>query len=221
MIAAIVPAYNEEGTIGSVVRVLKAVATINEIIVVDDGSSDRTAEEAEAAGAHRVLRLSKNVGKSEALARGVAATGASLLFFCDADLLGLTTKHVERLLEPVVAERLHMCTGLRDRGPVLTKVIAHLPILSGERALRREVFEAVPRYFLKGFRVEVALNFACRARGWAYGSIPTLGVGQVHKMRKRGVLRGLAAYAAMIWDVAEAMVRVRFAKRDFLNSHAS
>lgn len=217
-VAAVVPAFNEEKTIAAVVRALKQAPSIEEVIVVSDGSSDRTAEEAERAGADRVVRLEKNVGKGGALLRGIAATGAGILFFCDADFIGLTARHVERLLAPVLSGRLMMCTGLRDRGPLITILIAHLPLLSGERALRREVIEAVPSRFLKGFRVEMALNFSCRARGWPYGSIPTLGVGQVSKIGKVGFWKALPAYAAMIWEIAEALVLARLARKEFLRT---
>jgi glycosyltransferase involved in cell wall biosynthesis len=214
-VAAIVPAFDEEKNVGRVVKTLKASPSVDEVVVVSDGSTDRTAEEAAAAGA-RVIRLRENVGKGGAVKMGAAATRAEILFLCDADLIGLEPAHIERLLAPVVAGRLMMCTGLRDRGPLLTRVIAHLPLLSGERALRRGVIEGVPRRFLQGFRLEMALNWYCRANRQPYGSVPTLGVGQVRKMEKVGALRGLAGYAIMIWEVADAMVRVRFAKKEFL-----
>jgi glycosyltransferase involved in cell wall biosynthesis len=215
-VAAIVPALNEEKTVGEIVRTLKASGLISEVIVVDDGSVDRTSEVAEAAGGH-VVRLEKNVGKGGALLAGARATNADLLFFCDADFIGLTTAHAERLIAPVLEGRLVMCAGLRDRGPFITRLIAHLPLLSGERALRRRVIEAVPPRFLEGFRVEMALNYACRVRGWKYGSIPTLGVRQVRKMQKIGFWRGLVAYGKMVCEIADALVRVRMSKKEFLS----
>jgi glycosyltransferase involved in cell wall biosynthesis len=213
MTAAIVPARDEERTVGEVVRALKRARGIDEVIVVDDGSTDGTAAAAESAGA-RVVRLPENLGKGQALRAGVAATRAGILFFCDADFLGLAPAHVERLLEPVRSGRLAMCAGLRDRGP-LTPIIAHLPLISGERALRREVFEGVPERFLRGFRVEIALNWYCRANRLPYGSIPTVGVGFVSKLRKVGPIRALPQYLAMVWQVAEAMIRVRCAREEF------
>ena len=214
--AAIVPAFNEEKTVAGIVRALKAARGIGEVIVVDDGSSDRTAAEAEAAGADKVLRLPENLGKGGALQNGVRATRAETLFFCDADFLGLTPGHVERLLRPVTEGRLAMCTGLRDRGPVLTRLIAHLPLISGERALRRQVFEGVPSRFLKGFRVEIALNYFCRANRLRYGSVPTLGVVHVRKMQKVGIVRGLIGYVAMMLQIAEAVATVWLAKNEFM-----
>jgi glycosyltransferase involved in cell wall biosynthesis len=68
-IAVIIPAYNEELTIGSVV--LRARMFSDNVIVVDDGSSDRTSETASMAGA-KVLKMEKNGGKAAAVMRGFA-----------------------------------------------------------------------------------------------------------------------------------------------------
>ena len=59
---AIVPAYNEEETIGDVIRVLALSDVIDEIFVVSDGSTDQTCENALAAGASQVFQLPKNSG---------------------------------------------------------------------------------------------------------------------------------------------------------------
>ena len=214
-VAAVVPAFNEEKTVGAVVRALKACPLIGEVVVVSDGSTDRTEEEAVRAGADRLLRLPENVGKGEAMRRGADAVKAGTLFFCDADLLGFSPENAVEILRPVIDGRYDMCTGLRDRGPLLTRVIAHLPLLSGERALRRPVLEGVPPEFLQGFRVEIALNYFCRANGLPYGSVPTRGVRNFRKMEKVGFLRGLAGYLQMIWQIAEAMILVRLAGRKF------
>lgn len=214
-IAAVIPAFNEEKTVGAVVRAFKACPLIGEIIVVDDGSTDRTEEEAVRAGADAVLKLPENVGKGEALRQGAAATTAGILFFCDADLLGLSPENVAEIAKPVIEGRYVMCTGLRDRGPLLTRLIAHLPLISGERALKRSVIEGVPPRFLQGFRIEIALNYFCRANGLPYGSVPTRGVRNFRKMEKVGFLRGLAGYLEMIRQIAEAMVLVRLEHKKF------
>lgn len=215
-VVAIVPAYNEEKTVGLIVRTLKSSSGLNEVVVVDDGSFDNTAKVAEAAGADRVIRLAKNIGKGGAVKAGAHASDADIIFLCDADFLGLSPPHVERILRPVLEGKKTMCTGLRDRGPVLTRVISHLPLLSGERALRREVLDGIPERFLSGFRLEIALNWYCRVNRLVYGSVPTIGVEQVRKIDKVGFIQGIFGYAAMIWQIAEAMVRVRLERNEFL-----
>lgn len=219
--AAIIPAFNEERTVGGIVRALKGARGIDEIIVVDDGSGDRTAVEAAAAGADQVIRLPNNIGKGGALQRGLSATSAGILFFCDADFIGLTADHVERLLLPVQEGRVSMCTGIRDRGPVLDWAIARLPHISGIRTLRRELFEGLPERFLRRFRVEIALEYFCKVNRRDCETMPLAGIRHVRKMQKVGFSRGLAAYSAMILQIAEVIIRVRLAKKEFLPSHAS
>ena len=64
---ALIPAHNEDATIGRIVR--ESLRHVGEVLVIDDGSSDRTAQEASDAGAV-VVRIENNVGKGEALRRG-------------------------------------------------------------------------------------------------------------------------------------------------------
>jgi glycosyltransferase involved in cell wall biosynthesis len=82
---ALVPAYGAEATIGEVVRGL--LRHVPRVLVVDDGSADRTGERASEAGAE-VLRLERNGGKGTALRAGlerVLASGATHVAFLDAD----------------------------------------------------------------------------------------------------------------------------------------
>ena len=82
-ITAILPAFNEEVSIGSVV--LRAKQHADRVIVIDDGSSDRTAEVAELAGAE-VIRHPENRGKGAALKTGfLAVSGADAIVTIDTD----------------------------------------------------------------------------------------------------------------------------------------
>jgi glycosyltransferase involved in cell wall biosynthesis len=83
-VSIIIPAYNEAEAIGNVVRSLQPLAGIREIIVVDDGSSDETAANAEAAGA-RVIRHRYNRGYGASLKTGIRAARAYYVLFVDAD----------------------------------------------------------------------------------------------------------------------------------------
>lgn len=205
-VAAIIPALNEEPTIAAVVRALKSAPSISEVIVVDDGSHDRTAATARAVGADKVISLPTQSGKGNALSQGVAATDAQVLLFCDADFLGFGPEHAESLLKPVLSGRAMMCVGLRDRGSVITALERFLPRIGGERALRREVFESVPPKLLAGFQVELALNASCRARGLPVESVVSRGLSQRRKTQKRGLIRGVIDYFGMVWDLVRAVV---------------
>jgi glycosyltransferase involved in cell wall biosynthesis len=96
-ISAIVPAYNEAERIGAVLEPLLAAPSVDEIVVVDDGSTDGTAEVAQRYGV-KVVRLGENRGKGAAMAAGVREANGDTLLFLDADLTGLTPKHLEDLV---------------------------------------------------------------------------------------------------------------------------
>lgn len=196
-VTAIVAAYNEEPTVGSVVRTLADSDCFRDVIVISDGSTDRTAEIAKTSGASLVHQFPWKHGKGAAMQHGVAHCDTPLLFFCDADLYGLTKEHVETLIQPVRDGHVAMCVGLRDRGWLLTQLEYVLPLIGGERVMRREVFESIPDKYLRGFMVETALNTYCRAHRLRIGRRPLPGLHIRHKTDKVGLLRGLKEYVGM------------------------
>lgn len=207
---AIIPAYNEEATIGAVVSVLKQSPLIREVVVVSDGSTDQTAFVACTAGG-RVIDLPKNAGKGAALWRGIQETDADILFLADADLRGLTVEHVAQILAPVLSGQLAMNVGLRDRG-WLTPLTAHLPLISGERALGRQVAERVPVKFFQGYMIESALNYSCRSRKMDYGSVILSGLSIRRKYEKVGWPRAAIQYLKMSWQIGKSILLVRLCR---------
>ena len=140
---AIVAAYNEEGTIADVLRALTASPLIDEVIVVSDGSEDRTVEIARTFEGVRTVALHENHGKGYAMAVGVANASNDTLFFCDGDMYNVTEKHIEALVTPVLRGDCDMNIGIRNRGEVANFLHLRMkcgPILSGIRVMRREVF---------------------------------------------------------------------------------
>ncbi len=214
-VAAIVPAYNEAKTVGNVVSVLKKSPLIDEIIVISDGSTDNTPEIAKKAGADLVHEFPWRHGKGAALQHGVTHTDAPIIFFLDADLIGLTPEHVRLVLEPVLSGSRAMNVGLRDRGPFWTWLGKYMPLIGGERALVRSVFENIPDVYLKGFKIESALNYYCRANHLPYGLVVMPAISIVRKMEKFGFWLGLWEYMHMYWQVGKAMVEVRMAREVF------
>ncbi len=107
--AAIIPAFNEEVAIGSVV--LLSREHVDEVLVVDDGSTDRTASVAEMAGA-RVLRHHKNLGKGAALKTGFQATDADVIVTLDADGQH-DPAEIPKLMEPIIRGEADIVNGSR------------------------------------------------------------------------------------------------------------
>jgi glycosyltransferase involved in cell wall biosynthesis len=155
--AAVIPTGNEAATIGAVVYAALDARLVDEVVVVDNASTDGTGPVAAAHGA-RVIR-EPVPGKGEALRAGVAAVpDASLLVFLDGDLVGLRPDHVDRLAGAVASGAVDMACGSFDRGPVLNRMASVLPVLTGQRSLRRNLFERLAPPDVRGYRVEAALN---------------------------------------------------------------
>jgi glycosyltransferase involved in cell wall biosynthesis len=109
MISAIIPAHNEEKTVGNVINVLKE-AGVGEIIVVDDGSTDNTPKIAESLQA-KVIRQKKKSGKGAAIKKGIKSAKGEILLFVDADLTGLDHKKIVNLLTPVAKGKADFVKG--------------------------------------------------------------------------------------------------------------
>lgn len=210
-VTVIIPAYNEAQTIGEVVRVALSSPFVDEVVVVSDGSIDETAVFAEKAGA-RVIDLKENVGKGGAMIAGLEQTSASIIVFLDADLIGLTVEHLEQLVRPVLDQTRSMQVGIRDRGRIFTSFAHRLPLISGERALRREVAVGIPREFYRGFMIEVAFNYFCQSRGLSYGFVDLPHLSIRRKYQKVGWPKAVVQYVAMTGQIVWSLIRVRFAK---------
>lgn len=201
--SAIIAAYNEEKTIAEVLSVLKQSKLIDEIIVVSDGSTDRTVEIARSFEV-TTIALRQNCGKGYAMRCGVDYASHDVLFFVDGDMFNLTQQHIDSLVKPVLRGECDMNIGVRNRGPV--RNFLHLqmkvgPVLSGIRVMRRKVFETVPLSYQERFKIEAALNFFCSRAGYSQRQTIIHNLGHLIKESKRGVARGLAARWEMTREV--------------------
>lgn len=204
-VTAVVPAYNEEDTIGDVVRVLVAHPDVAEAVVVSDGSSDATAAVARLAGAS-VIEMTKNAGKGAAVKAGIEAAGdADVFLLLDADLVGLRSDHVRRLLEPVLSGRAEMTIGVFAHGRMATDLAqAATPFLSGNRAVLRQALEGITGLESAGWGIEMLLTRHARKKRLRVLQVGLHGLSQVMKEEKLGLARGFWRRLRMYWDVVRS-----------------
>lgn len=211
-VAAIVPAFNEEKTIGKVIEALLAVPEIDEIIVVDDGSNDKTSQIAQKFKV-KLIRLKENIGKGQALEIGSRATQAKILLFTDADLLKIKPSHFQKLLEPVLKNQVEMTVGSVDRSNfskifrwILLKVES--PV-AGMRVLKREFWEKIPEEYKKRYFVESALTYFAKKYKIKTKFFILDGVSHLIKEKKYGFVFGTKARAKMFAEIVLVNILLR------------
>lgn len=217
-VAAIVPAFNEEKNIASVLKILVSSEKLDEVIVVDDGSKDKTAEVSEQLGA-KVLRLEKNIGKARAMRRGVESTDANIIAFFDADLLGLNSFHVDSLVNPVLNDQVVMTEGVRDRWwglpALLDKMFPIMFAICGERVIRREILMHIPEKYIRNMTDGIVMNYYCRINALPVAFVPLNGLDIVVKEKKVGILRALILRIKMVAEFVKIRIIISINKKDF------
>ena len=200
-LSCIIPAWNEAPRIGAVLACALGNPLIDEVIVVDDASTDGTAAVVAAHPGARLIVQPQNGGKTAAIARGVQAARHDLLLLLDADLTGLTPDHLTALIRPVLTGHAEVSISLRRNAPLPWR-LSGIDYISGERVLPShllpppETLAALPR-----FGLEVAMNrrwIAARAR---IAVVRWPGVDSPMKHAKRGLLAGAKADLRMLRDI--------------------
>lgn len=208
-VTAVIPALDEEQTIGAVVAVARGHARVDEVIVVNDGSTDGTSRIAKRAGA-RVIDLPENHGKAAAMRAGAQATDAEWLLFLDGDLIGLTHDHISDLLEPILKGEADMSVGLFRNGRMATDLAQVLaPYLSGLRVLRRETMLALSEDEAEvcRFGIEVALTVDAKKRGARVVEVPLEEITHRMKEEKLGLVKGFAARMKMYREIISYVIK--------------
>jgi glycosyltransferase involved in cell wall biosynthesis len=201
-ISCIIPVYNERARIRDVVETVSRHPLVDEIIVVDDGSTDGTAEILAEIDEVRVVVHACNDGKSKAIHTGIKEASGSLIMLIDGDLVGLTDEHLSQLIEPVHRGSADIAISLRGRTLRVWRLIG-IDYLSGERVFPKSLLDGrldailgLPRF---GF--EVFVNGLCIDRRSRVAIVKLAGLHSPLKFVKHGFWEGVVGDAKMIRDL--------------------
>ena len=185
-VSVIIPAYNEESKIATTLTPLVSTDMFAEIIVVDDGSTDKTSDIAAARGV-KVIRMKKNRGKGSALNEAAKIVKGTIIVLLDADL-GESAQEVKKLIKPVVERKADLAIATFPRnnkksGFGLVKRFSTWAVnkygnrhlkepLSGQRVFTREAFDKIIP-FSEGFAVEVITSIKAGRNNLKIIEVPT------------------------------------------------
>ncbi|MDR0900057.1 MAG: glycosyltransferase [Methanobrevibacter sp.] len=174
-VSVVIPAYNEEKTVAGVIAAANELSYVNEVVVVDDGSYDKTADEAKFAGAI-VISHASNQGKGSAIKTGFKQSKGDIVAFIDADIRNLTSDKIDKIIRPILDEKTDITKTkfVRESGrvteltakPLLKFFFPEITFdqpLSGQFAGRRSFLNKIK--FEKDYGVDVGIVLDADAHG--------------------------------------------------------
>lgn len=184
-LVAIVPVYNEADLIKDTIDGLRAIDYIDEIIVVNDGSTDNTSDICKSLGV-TVIDIEKNKGKGHAIRKAIEFVSFDYLALVDGDL-GETSWEVKKLIEPVINEEADVSIAKFPKAEVkggfgLVKGFAKKSVyyftgieinttLSGQRVYKKEVLEKID-YIPDRYGIELAMTVQTINNGFSIVEVP-------------------------------------------------
>jgi len=204
-VTAIIPAYNEEKTIGNVLDVVSESPLINEIIVVSDGSWDNTVNIAKAYGI-KVIELKNNIGKGGAIKAGLVECNSDIVLLLDADLIGLKKNHIYDLIYPIIYENIDMTIGIFKNGRPITDIAQKIaPNLSGQRAVKKWILDEIEDMDFVRYGIEVSLTIHVNKRSYKVKEIYLEDMTHLTKEEKFGLVHGFSSRIRMYRDIIKVL----------------
>ncbi|SCY12692.1 glycosyltransferase family 2 protein [Alkaliphilus peptidifermentans] len=202
-VSVVVPAYNEEQRIEGVLYPIYNNPIIDEIIVVDDGSTDKTSQVVRKYSV-KLITLPQNNGKASAVKKGLSLCKGEIIVLLDADLIGLTANHIVELVMPISFAEAEMTIGVFKGGRVITDMAQKIaPNLSGQRAFNRSLINDILNMDTSGYSMEVALTKLIREKNISTKKIILSNISHVTKEEKLGLIKGTHWRFLMYKDIVK------------------
>ena len=157
IVSAVMPVFNEEKTVKRVVEVLVGNPQVDEVVVIDDGSSDDSlAILKKFATKIKLISIKKNKGKGWAVAKGLRKASGEIILLTDADLVNFNDDYIKKLLEPMGKNGVEVVVGCLRKGKYVPAPFARL---TGERVYyKKDLLPHLKEMRATRFGLEIFLN---------------------------------------------------------------
>lgn len=203
-VSAIVPAYNEENYIYNNLKTLTESHYIDEVICINDGSTDNTLKQIKKIKSVKLINLKKNYGKAYAISKGIKKSKGDVIVFFDADLSGLNDNHIKKLVYPLLKKKYdgvigYPCFNKLDKFDKLFKP------LTGERAyFKKDIEKHLKKIEKKGYGLELYLNYLFRDK--KVKIIPLRGLRHILKHEKQSYDIVIRQYIIEFIDILSEII---------------
>jgi len=197
----VVPVYNEADRIMDTIKGLKKVQLIDEILVIDDGSTDDTGEIVKKLDV-KLITLANNRGKGYAMRKAIKEAKYDYIGFVDGDL-GESSSEVEKLIKPVISNETDFTIAKFPKASAntntkggfgLVKKLARNGVrfftgkemetsLSGQRVYKGEIMDSI-EYIPDGYGIEIAMTIQALKAGYRFKEVP---VNMTHRYTDRSL----------------------------------
>lgn len=206
MITCILPVYNNSETVESTIKTLLSIKEIDEVIVVDDKSTDSSTEIIKKFGSKiKFIQNNTNLGKGGAFITGLKVAKGNLILTCDADHRSLKKEHLENIINEYHKGKYDMVVGARENDKGWGALMAKI---TGERIFE---LETITKYLdliqRSRYGMEQIINYV--HRGKKVGVIVSKDIGHILKFKRKNLAEWSSGYIFQIGNILKTYWQLR------------
>ena len=220
-VVVIIPVYNEQDKIEKTIENIKNITLIDNIVIVDDGSTDKTVDIVKKMGKD-LIKLDKNSGKGFAIKEALKSIDYEYVVLLDGDL-GESSGEVDKLIMPVLNNECDVTIARfkkakKKGGFGLVKNLAKYGVcfytgkkinttLSGQRVYKKEVIDRI-NYIPDRYGIEVAMTVATLRNNF---TIKEVDVSMTHSETGRDI-KGFVHRGRQFYDILKTLIQLSYKK---------